>query len=229
MRSDPRAVTPTQATSVAPEERAARTSSAKQRPAAKSGVKSGASGASEAPAANALDTRSLLRALQAMRDGDFTVRLPGDLTGLDGKVADTFNEIVAANQHMAHELERVGQVVGKQGGASERARFDRSQGAWGSMETSINTLIGDLLRPTSVLTEAIAAVAQGDLRQTVRLDVEGRPLEGEFLRSAVIVNTMIQQLGVFRRRWSLRRCCVPGRSGCWPSHSRCRSGPSRRR
>ena len=55
----------------------------------------------------------------------------------------------------------------------------------------------DLLRPTAEVTRAIAAVAQGNLTQTVRLDVDGRPLEGEFLRSAKIVNTMIQQLGVF--------------------------------
>ena len=47
------------------------------------------------------------------------------------------------------------------------------------------------------MTRALAAVAKGDLSQTVRLDVEGRPLEGEFLRSATIVNTMIEQLGVF--------------------------------
>jgi HAMP domain-containing protein len=65
------------------------------------------------------------------------------------------------------------------------------------MEVSVNTLIDDLLRPTTEVTRAIAAVAQGNLTQTVRLDVDGRPLEGEFLRSATIVNTMIQQLGVF--------------------------------
>src|SRR5207245_713762 len=43
----------------------------------------------------------------------------------------------------------------------------------------------------------ISAVAQGDLLQTVRLDVDGRPLKGEFLRSANIVNRMIKQLSVF--------------------------------
>ncbi len=132
-----------------------------------------------------------------MRDGDFTVRLPGTWVGLAGKVADTFNEIVAANQHMAQELKRVGQAVGKQGKTRERARFHESRGAWGEMEISVNTLVEDLLRPTAEVTRAIAAVAQGDLTQTVRLDVDGRPLEGEFLRSANLVNTMIQQLGVF--------------------------------
>ncbi|HWW13391.1 MAG TPA: HAMP domain-containing protein [Candidatus Dormibacteraeota bacterium] len=132
-----------------------------------------------------------------MRDGDFSVRLPGSWTGLAGKVADTFNSIVAANQQMAQELKRVGQVVGKEGRTRERTRFHESRGAWGEMEVSINTLVEDLLRPTEGVTRAIAAVAQGNLTQTVRLDVDGRPLEGEFLRSANIVNTMIQQLSVF--------------------------------
>ena len=143
------------------------------------------------------ELRQLVIGLQAVRDGDFSVRLPGDWTGLPGKIADTFNEIVAANQSMAQELKRVGQVVGKQGKTHERARVNPSRGAWGEMEVSINTLIDDLLRPTTEVTRAIAAVAQGDLAQNVRLDVNGRPLEGEFLRSAKIVNTMIQQLGVF--------------------------------
>ena len=51
----------------------------------------------------------LLRALQSVRDGDFSVRLPSDRLGLEGKIADTFNEIVAANARMAEELARVGQ------------------------------------------------------------------------------------------------------------------------
>ena len=43
----------------------------------------------------------ILAGLQTVRDGDFSVRLPGHLTGLAGKVADTFNEIVSANQQIA--------------------------------------------------------------------------------------------------------------------------------
>ncbi|HEY4047548.1 MAG TPA: HAMP domain-containing protein [Acidobacteriaceae bacterium] len=140
---------------------------------------------------------TILAGLQTMRDGDFSVRLPVAWTGLQGKIADTFNEIVAANQQMARELKRVGQAVGKEGKTRERTRFQQLRGSWGEMEVSVNTLVEDLLRPTTEVTRAIAAVAQGNLTQTVRLDVDGRPLEGEFLRSANIVNTMIQQLGVF--------------------------------
>jgi HAMP domain-containing protein/CheY-like chemotaxis protein/putative methionine-R-sulfoxide reductase with GAF domain len=148
-------------------------------------------------ASEPIDLAVILASLQSMRDGDFTVRLPGTWVGLAGKVADTFNDIAAANQHMAQELKRLGQSVGKEGKTRERARFHGTRGAWGEMEVSVNTLVEDLLRPTAEVTRAIAAVAQGDLTQTVRMDVDGRPLEGEFLRSANLVNTMIQQLGVF--------------------------------
>ena len=139
----------------------------------------------------------ILQGLQTMKDGDFSVRLPVSWTGLAGKIADQFNEIVSANELMARELKRVGQAVGKEGKTRERIRVPRYRGAWDDMETSVNTLVEDLLRPTNEVTRAIAAVAQGNLTQTVRLDVDGRPLEGEFLRSATIVNTMIQQLGIF--------------------------------
>jgi hypothetical protein len=61
------------------------------------------------------DLSVILSSLQTMRNGDFSVRLPGSWTGLAGKIADTFNSIVAANQQMAGELKRVGQVVGKEG------------------------------------------------------------------------------------------------------------------
>jgi HAMP domain-containing protein/CheY-like chemotaxis protein len=153
-------------------------------------------GNSAAPA-DAPDLAMILAGLHAVRDGDFSVRLPGAWSGIHGKIADTFNEIVAANQQMARELKRIGQAVGKEGRTRERARFHESRGAWGEMEVSVNTLVEDLLRPTAEVTHAIAAVAQGNLTQTVRLEVDGRPLEGEFLRSAKLVNTMIEQLGVF--------------------------------
>ncbi|HEY6433598.1 MAG TPA: HAMP domain-containing protein, partial [Acetobacteraceae bacterium] len=139
----------------------------------------------------------MLEALQAVRVGDFSVRLPGQQTGLAGKIADVFNEIVAANQRMAQQLERVGQVVGREGHTRQRVKFALSSGAWGEMESSVNLLIDDLLWPTTEVTRVITAVAKGDLLQTVPLEVDGRPLQGEFLRSADIVNTMIKQLSVF--------------------------------
>jgi len=185
------------------------------------------SGQDDGIAGAKLDPRLLLEALQRVSAGDFSSRLPGDWAGVDGKIADTFNAIVASNEKMAQELKRVGQVVGKEGRTRERARFDESRGAWGAMEASVNTLIDDMLRPTTEVTQAIAAVARGNLTQTVRLDVDGRPLEGEFLRSATIINTMIEQLGVFTSEVTRvarevgtegklgGQAQVPGVSGVW--------------
>jgi len=139
----------------------------------------------------------LLHALQAIRAGDFSVRLLGEQTGVRGKITDLFNDIAAANQRMAQQLEGVGLSVGRDGRTRQRVRLGVSSGAWGEMEQSINTLIDDLLWPTTEVTRVVAAVAKGDLLQTARLDVDGRPLKGEFLHAATIVNTMIKQLGVF--------------------------------
>src|SRR5690606_14873494 len=140
---------------------------------------------------------ALLNALQAVRDGDFSVRMPGDEDGLFGKICDTLNDIVATNARMAQQLESVGHVVGREGRTRRRVRLGVASGAWGEMENSVNSLIDDLLWPTNEVTRTIEAVAQGNLLQTMRLEVDGRRLKGEFLRTATIVNTMIKQLSVF--------------------------------
>ncbi len=103
----------------------------------------------------------------------------------------------STNARIASEFEHVGNVVGREGQTRHRVKFNRANGSWGQMEGSVNALIDDLLRPTTEVTSALANVAQGNLLQTVRLDVDGRPLRGEFLRTATIVNTMIRQLSTF--------------------------------
>ncbi len=180
-----------------------------------------------AGADSGLDLRELLRALQAVRDGDFSVRLPSDMTALAGKIADTFNDIVLANEQMAGELARAGENVGKQGQIRHRLTLNRREGSWGAMERSVNSLIDDLLWPTTEVTRTVTAVAKGDLTQTMPLEVDGRALQGEFLRSAAVVNAMIQQMSVFTSEVTRvarevgtegklgGQAAVPGLSGSW--------------
>jgi len=207
------------------QERARRTS--KTSKVASKKANSGTNGNGAQLDSSELDVRKLLRALQAVRDGDFSVRLASDQTGLAGKVADTFNEIVISNQRLARELERAGQIVGKDGKTRHRVSIDRRSGAWGAMEASVNTLIDDLLWPTTEVTRTISAMAKGDLSQTMSLEVDGRSLKGEFLRSATIVNTMIEQMGAFTSEVTRvarevgtegklgGQAAVPGVSGTW--------------
>ncbi|MDQ3287617.1 MAG: HAMP domain-containing protein [Pseudomonadota bacterium] len=139
----------------------------------------------------------LLAALCAVRDGDFSVQLPVHWDGIQGKIASCFNEIVVNNRHLADELARVGEKVGREGQTSKRIAAPNRSGAWLDMQQSVNSLIDDLVRPVETMTEAMAGVAKGDLTRSVPLEADGRPLQGEFLRSATIVNRMIDQMGEF--------------------------------
>ena len=144
-----------------------------------------------------LDSKQLLAALMAFKRGDFTVRLPDDWTGVAGKIADTFNDVIGTNQRMTEELERIGRVVGKEGRIAQRASLGDVLDCWAHAIGSVNDLIGDLVHPTSEMARVIGAVAKGDLSKTMATEIEGRPLEGEFLRTAKTVNTMVDQLGAF--------------------------------
>ncbi|MBC7893908.1 MAG: HAMP domain-containing protein, partial [Cytophagaceae bacterium] len=139
----------------------------------------------------------LLNALLEFRDGNLEVRLPVALSGINGKIADAFNEIVSVGERRADEVERVSRMVGKEGRLRERLSVPGSRGKRADEITALNTLIDDLIWPTTEVTRAVGAVAKGDLGQYMALEVDGRPLEGEFLRSAKLVNRMIDQLGVF--------------------------------
>ncbi len=144
-----------------------------------------------------VDLDTLIGALTALRRGDFTVRLPSTWIGLSGKVGDTFNEVMDQLEGMTNELDRISHVVGKEGQIKQRASAGGLSGCWAGTIDSVNALISDLVHPTSEIARVIGAVAKGDLSKSMALDIDGRPLEGEFLRTAKTVNRMVDQLGSF--------------------------------
>ena len=142
-----------------------------------------------------LSGRQLLAALRAFRKGNFSVRLPIDLTGLDGEIADEFNDVVELNERMSKEIERLSHIVGRQGKIGHRAKLPNATGSWAANIDMVNDLIGDMVQPTGEMARVIGAVAKGDLSQTMNLEIDGRALRGEFLRIGKVVNTMLEQLG----------------------------------
>jgi len=144
-----------------------------------------------------LSTKELLRVLMALKSGDFTVRLSENFSGIDGKIADTLNEIISLNQNLAKDIERVCHTVGKEGKLTQRMTPISNKGGWSTSSDSINDLIIDLTSPTTEVARVIEAVAKGDLSQTVKTNIDGKELRGEFLRAAKIVNSMVEQLGNF--------------------------------
>jgi HAMP domain-containing protein/signal transduction histidine kinase/CheY-like chemotaxis protein len=139
----------------------------------------------------------LLGALQSLRSGDFSVRLPARRSGVAGEVARAFNDVAAMNAKLDKELARVGRVVGREGRMAERVDIGPVRDSWATTVESVNGLIGDLARPTIEVARVITAVAEGDLGQKMALNIEGQPVKGEFLRIGTMVNSMVDQLGSF--------------------------------
>src|SRR5213082_879251 len=98
---------------------------------------------------------------------------------------------------MTQEFERLSKVVGKEGKITQRGRVRNARGGWETAVRSVNELIDDMVQPTAEVSRVIGAVAKGDLSQSMSVEIDGRPLRGEFLRIGKVVNTMVEQLASF--------------------------------
>jgi HAMP domain-containing protein/CheY-like chemotaxis protein/signal transduction histidine kinase len=141
--------------------------------------------------------RQLVAALGAVRDGDFDVRLPVDWTGLEGKVVDHLNAITTRLRRSNDSMLRLRRDVGEDGRIGERLPLGDAVGSWAERIEAVNALVDDLCQPTVEVGRVIGAVAKGDLSQAMPLELNGRPLKGEYLRTAKLVNGMVGQLEAF--------------------------------
>ena len=138
----------------------------------------------------------MLHALTAVVAGDFSVRLePRD--GIAGQLAERINQVAALNERRTKELVRASRVIGREGRMTERLDEVGVEGEWSTGAAAVNSLIDDLVRPTTEVARVIAAVAEGDLSQQMALEIAGQPVKGEFLRIGTTVNTMVDQLSSF--------------------------------
>src|SRR5438094_5207040 len=144
-----------------------------------------------------LDRGELLKALRQFKRGDFSARMPLNLTGIDGEIAQAFNDVVELEEAKAAEIARVAELVGKEGQFGHRMSLPGAIGGWADVIDSINTLVGDVIYPVHEVARVISSVAKGDLSQTMVLETDGRPLRGEALRLGTVVNTMLGQLNAF--------------------------------
>jgi HAMP domain-containing protein/CheY-like chemotaxis protein/signal transduction histidine kinase len=125
------------------------------------------------------------------------VRLPAQMNGLMGDVAKAFNQLSEQREGLTNELERVSKVIGREGRMTERGQLRGAKGSWAESVDSVNSMIEDLVRPTIEVSRVLDAVAEGDLSQKMSLQIEGRPVRGEFRRIGTTVNTMLDQLSSF--------------------------------
>ncbi|WP_295453611.1 HAMP domain-containing protein, partial [uncultured Thiodictyon sp.] len=154
-------------------------------------------------------------------------RMPNDWTGVHGKIADTLNDIIDMAERTTGDFERVSQVVGKAGKVNARLSIADLHGSWAKLVDSSNTLIEDLVSPLNEVVRVINAVSTGDLSQSVPAELDGKKLEGQFLKSADMVNAMVNRLGTFSSEVTRvarevgtdgklgGQAAVPGVAGTW--------------
>src|SRR5438034_534638 len=135
--------------------------------------------------------------MRDMEEGEFDIRLPMSEDPLLAEIADRFNAIAKLNERMCDEMKRVSTTIGRQGQMNDRASIGPVTGGWRSTVESVNTLITDLASPTTEVARVLTAVAEGDLGQKMVLEIDGKAVQGEFLRIGTTVNTMVDQLGSF--------------------------------
>jgi hypothetical protein len=138
----------------------------------------------------------LVGALEALHRGEFGVRLRLR-DGASREVVEAFNDLAERLDRTSLELARITRVVGRDGEMGERMRMEGQRGGWETIGESFNTLIGDLVRPSTEVARVLIAVAEGDLSQKMALEIDGKPVRGEFLRIGMTVNRMVDQLRSF--------------------------------
>jgi HAMP domain-containing protein/signal transduction histidine kinase/DNA-binding response OmpR family regulator len=144
-----------------------------------------------------LNKLELLKALTAIKNGNFSFRLPIDREGITGKIYDTVNEIIVMNERIIQDFKKAENEIGKKGKLTERLEVPKGKGKWTTGINSLNFLISDLVHPTIEIASVISDVAKGNLQVKMPLDISGQTLKGEFLKIAKEVNDMVKQLNLF--------------------------------
>jgi len=141
-----------------------------------------------------LDPELLLKALDKLMSGDLSVALPTDLSGVDGKIASVFNELVDSGRSVASEMEKVAEDIGRDGDFTVRVNTTHVPGLWKPSVNSFNNVLSDLIQPTQEMVRIISAVADGDLSQSIHPDFNHAHLKGEYLRMTNEVIRMLDNL-----------------------------------
>src|SRR3712207_5497790 len=135
--------------------------------------------------------------MQKAADGDFSTRMRGRRTDVVGDLQRAVNPILGRNAAMTREMGRVARVVGREGRMTERASLGNVEGGWAEGIDAVNSLVDDLIRPSSEVALVMEAVARGDLNRKMAMTIEGQPVKGEFARIGTTVNQMVDQLSSF--------------------------------
>ena len=138
------------------------------------------------------DAALLLQSLIAIRNGDFSKRLPKSWLGINGKISDAINQIFDQLGLFTSEVTRVAREVGTEGKLGGQANVKDISGTWKDLTDNVNNMANNLTTQVRNIAEVTTAVAKGDLTKKITVNVKGEVLE---LKNTI--NIMVDQLNAF--------------------------------
>ncbi|MBW3564238.1 MAG: HAMP domain-containing protein [Acidobacteria bacterium] len=123
--------------------------------------------------------------------------MPADKVGVPGKICDVLNDVIAVAERSTDTLETLSLAADSSALLRQQIRIEGAVGRWSSVADSTSRIVRDLIAPMVEVSKVMDSVARGDLSREMATEIEGRVLKGEFLRTAMTVNSMVGQLREF--------------------------------
>ncbi len=136
--------------------------------------------------------RNIADVTTAVANGDLSKKITVDVRGEILELKNTINTMVDQLNSFASEVTRVAREVGTEGKLGGQAQVQGVAGTWKDLTDSVNSMAGNLTAQVRNIAEVTTAVANGDLRKKVTVDVKGEILE---LKNTI--NAMVDQLNSF--------------------------------
>src|SRR5437762_5661322 len=136
--------------------------------------------------------RNIAEVTTAVANGDLSKKITVDVQGEILEIKNTINTMVDQLGSFASEVTRVAREVGTEGKLGGQAIVKGVGGVWKDLTDNVNSMAGNLTAQVRNIAEVTTAVANGDLRKKVTVDVRG-----EILQLKNTINAMVDQLNSF--------------------------------
>jgi len=136
--------------------------------------------------------KALLEALEAVRNGDLSIRLEKKTEDVFGELAESYNGMLDILNPFANEVTRVAKEVGSEGILGGQAKVEDVSGIWKDLTDNVNIMAANLTNQVRNIADVTTGVAQGDLTRKITVEASG-----EIQQLKETINTMVDQLSTF--------------------------------
>ncbi|MGV3588863.1 MAG: HAMP domain-containing protein [Adhaeribacter sp.] len=139
-----------------------------------------------------LQVRDIANVATAVARGDLSQKITVDVKGEMLLLKENINQMVDSLNIFGDEVTRVAREVGSEGKLGGQANVPNVGGTWKVLTDNVNTMASNLTLQMRDIANVATAVAKGDLRQKITVNVKG-----EFLELKENINQMVDSLNVF--------------------------------